>query len=178
MPRLSAIDKMPDDISAEISRLRRAGATMEQIRAKLAELLPGDIALPSRSAVSRHIRKIDILGARIRANRDIANEVLERLGDRAESRLTRLNAELLQSALTALMVGEDGEPATLSAQEAGLLASALQRIASAAKTDAETTARIREEQRREMAQKLDDATRDGFNAKAAEEARRILGFSA
>ena len=56
------------------------------------------------------------------------------------------------------------------------------RIATAQKTDADLVARIREEGRKELEaelkRKLDEAARnDGFDAEAAEEARRILGFA-
>lgn len=181
MARPSSIDRLPDEVREQIGALRRQGRTIDEIMGKLGELLP-EAEQPSRSAVGRHVKRIDVLGERIRASREMANALVDRLGDGGENKMLRLNAELLQTALMDLLVSEDGEPVTLEAKDAAFLATALQRIAGATKTDVELVGKIREEQRREleaeMKRKLDQAAGSkGFNAEAAEEARRILGFA-
>lgn len=177
----SSIDRLPDEVKEEIGRLRRQGRTIDEILGKLRELLPED-QQPSRSAVGRHVKKIEVLGQHMRASREMANALVDRLGEGGENKLLRLNAELMQGVITNLLISEDGDPVTLNPKEAAFLANALQRIATAQKTDADLVGKLREEQRRvveaEMKKKLDEAEgRDGFNAEAAEEARRILGFA-
>lgn len=181
MAKPSSIDRLPEEVREEIGRLRRQGRTIDEILQKLRELLPAD-QQPSRSAMGRHVKKIEVLGSRIRASREMANALVDRLGDGGENKLLRLNAELMQGVITNLLVSDDGEPVTLDPKDAAFLANALQRIATAQKTDADLVARIREEGRKELEaelkRKLDEAARnDGFDAEAAEEARRILGFA-
>lgn len=181
MPKPSSIDRLPEEIREEIGKLRRQGRTIDEILDKLRELLPED-QQPSRSAVGRHVKKIEVLGARIRASREMANALVDRLGDGGENKLLRLNAELMQGVITNLLVSDDGEPVTLGPKEAAFLANALQRIATAQKADADLVGKIRDEQRKEieaeMKRKLEEAAGSGgFDAEAAEEARRILGFA-
>jgi len=147
MARPSSIDRLPDQVREQIGALRRQGSTIDEIMAKLGELLAG-AETPSRSALGRHVKRIDVLGDRIRASREMANALVDRLGDDGENKMLRLNAELLQSALMDLLVSEDGEPVTLEAKDAAFLATALQRIAGATKTDADLTLKIREEAER------------------------------
>ena len=147
MSRLSSIDRLPEEVRERIGQLRREGRTIDEIMAKLAELVDAG-EQPSRSAIGRHIKRIDVLGERIRASREMANALVDRLGDDGENKMLRLNAELMQSAVMNLLVGEDGEPVTLDAKDASFLATALQRIAGAAKTDADLTLKIREEAER------------------------------
>jgi hypothetical protein len=181
MARLSSIDRLPDEAKELIGALRRQGRTIDEILAKLRELLPAD-QQPSRAALGRHTQRLDVIGARILERRAMANALVDRMGEGAENKLTRLNAELLEGILNDMMADEDGEQVTLEPQDAMFLASTLRQIAQTKRIDADHVVKLRDQHRKEleaeMKKKLDAATGGkGFNAAAAEEARRILGFA-
>ena len=88
MGRPSSIDQLPEEIRAEIGRLRGMGWTIDQILEKLRELLD---SAPSRSALGRHIAGMDKLGERMRRSRQVAEALVRELGDAPESRAARLN---------------------------------------------------------------------------------------
>lgn len=178
MAKPSSIKRLPEQIQEEIGKLRRQGRTIDEILDKLHELLPED-QQPSRSAMGRHVQKIETLGKHLRASREMANALVDRLGDGGENKLLRLNAELMQGVITSLLITPEGEQVVLDPKDAAFLANALQRIASAQKTDADLVSRIREEQRlileTDMANKLDKtAKKAGASAEMIESIKREL----
>ncbi len=64
MARPSSVDQLPDDIRAEIGRLRMQGVTIDGILVHLRQL--HGATQVSRSALGRHIKGIEKLGERIR----------------------------------------------------------------------------------------------------------------
>ena len=141
MGRPSSIDQLPEEIRAEIGRLRGMGWTIDQILEKLRELLD---SAPSRSALGRHIAGMDKLGERMRRSRQVAEALVRELGDAPESRAARLNIELLHGAVMDLfMKAGDGEPvdgdgaAALAGNPEGvmMLAKALDHLSKASKTN-------------------------------------------
>ena len=141
MSRPSSVDKLPEEVRAEIGRLRGMGWTIDQILEKLRELLD---SAPSRSALGRHIAGMDKLGERMRRSRQVAEALLRELGDAPESRAARLNIELLHGAVMDLfMKAGDGEPvdgdgaAALAGNPEGvmMLAKALDHLSKASKTN-------------------------------------------
>ncbi len=141
MPRPSSVDKLPEEVRAEIGRLRGMGWTIDQILEKLRELLD---QAPSRSALGRHIQGMDKLGERMRRSRQVAEALVRELGDAPESRAARLNIELLHGAIMDLfMKAGDDEPvdaegmAALQGQPEGvmMLAKALDHLSRASKTN-------------------------------------------
>ena len=142
MARPSSIDKLPDEVRAEIGKLRQVGWTIDQIVEHLRGLLD---KAPSRSAVGRHVQSLEKLGERMRRSRQVAEALVRELGDAPESNAARLNIELLHSAILDLfMKAADGESeidkfgrATLDGNPEGtmMLAKALDHLSRASKTN-------------------------------------------
>lgn len=147
--RPSSIDDLPDELRAEIGRLRTQGATIDRIVEHL-RALHG--AAPSRSAVGRHVKKMEKVGERIRRSREVSEALVRQLGDAPASRTAQLNIELLQSTVLDIfskadedMDGVDeGGQAALAGNPQGimLLAKAIDHLTHASKTDADFVAKV------------------------------------
>ncbi len=146
MSRPSSIDQMPEEIRAEIGRLRTQGCTIDAIVQHLRSYYG---RAPSRSALGRHIKGMDALGEKMRRSRQVAEALVRELGDAPESRTARLNIELLHSAILDLHmrladgeeVDEEGRAALGGNPEgAMLLAKALDHLAKASKTNVDFVA--------------------------------------
>jgi hypothetical protein len=139
--RPTSIDRMPPEVRDWIGRLRDQGRTLDEIVAKLREL---DLdALPSRSAVYRHLKRAEEVAAKVRESRTVAEAVVRQLGEGEPDRVTRLNIELMHNAVFAVVTRVvDGEPVTLSPMEAMQLAKALDHLGKAAKDDVARTIAI------------------------------------
>lgn len=167
MARLSTIDQLPPEVREEIGRLRQAGRTIDQILGKLREL---DIDPPSRSALGRHVKQLDQIGEELRRSRTVAEALVERFGDAPESKSARVNIELMQALVMKCLVDEDGGVVALDAKEAMFMASALQKLAGAAKADVDREVKIRKELGARVAKAVDaiagEAERDAKLSKA------------
>lgn len=140
--RPSSIDRLPEEVRDWIGRLRDQGRTLDEIIAKLREL---DVeALPSRSALHRHLQKAEIIAERLRKSRAVADVIVRRLGDAEPDKATRLNIELMHQAVFDMLstAGEDGEPVTLEPMQVMLMAKALDHLGKASKDDVARTVAI------------------------------------
>lgn len=140
--RPSSIDRMEPEVRDWIGRLRDQGRTLDEIIAKLREL---DIeALPSRSALHRHLQKADAIAERLRKSRAVADVIVRRLGDAEPDKATRLNIELMHQAVFDMLStdGEDGEPVVLEPMQVMLMAKALDHLGKASKDDVARTVAI------------------------------------
>jgi ribosomal protein L14 len=141
--RPSSIDRMDPQVRDWIGRLRDQGRTLDEIIAKLREL---DLdALPSRSALHRHLQKAEEVAERIRKSRAVADVIVRRLGESDPDKTTRMNIELMHNVLFEIASrtsDEDGEPVTFEPMEAMLLAKALDHLGKAAKDDVARTVTI------------------------------------
>lgn len=141
--RPSSIDRMPPEVRDWIGRLREQGRTLDEIIAKLREL---DVAaLPSRSALHRHLQQAEAVAERLRKSRAVADVIVRRLGDAEPDKTTRLNIELMHQAMFDMMSGvnaEDGEAVTLDPMQVMLLAKALDHLGKASKDDIARTVAI------------------------------------
>ena len=182
MPRASSIDRLPEDVQALIGTLRQRGWTIDQIHAHLTDLLD---KAPSRSAVGRHVKGLAQLGERLRRSRQVAEALVEQLGDAPESRSNRLALEVCHSAILDLFmraddaeVGEAGGAGPVGDAETAMLAKALDHLASARKKDADTTLRLKKEFAAELEKKLDqvqgEASREQMTPAQALERVRAL----
>jgi hypothetical protein len=160
----SSIDKLPEEIRAEIGRPRIQGRTIMEI----VEHLQGMDVNVSKSALGRHVKSMAALRERLLNSRNIATALVSQFGDQPDNKLQRLNLELMQGivmqAVTRIDENEDGEPqpATFSPEETMFLASALQKLASAQKTDTDRTIIVRREMAAEAAKAVDRvAKREG-----------------
>ncbi|MBB5046779.1 ribosomal protein L14 [Rhodopseudomonas rhenobacensis] len=182
--RPSSIDRMPPEVRDWIGRLRDQGRTLDEIIAKLREL---DIdALPSRSALHRHLQKAEEVAERIRKSRAVADVIVRRLGESDPDKTTRMNIELMHNVLFEIASrtsDEDGEPVTFEPMEAMLLAKALDHLGKAAKDDVSRTVVIEKraaDRARAEAVKAIDAVGDekGLSADTIEQIKaKILGVT-
>ena len=179
MGRQSSIKRLPPEIRELIGQLRAGGRTIEEIRAKLQELL-GDAA-PSQSAVGRWTKQLDKISEEINRNRHIAEALVERFGERADNRAARMNIELMHAMITKLMFNEEGTGVELTPQDAYFLGTSLQRLAAAQKLDQERTLKLQQEAAKKAVEKAADravesATEAGLSADMAASLRRdVLG---
>lgn len=174
MGRRSSIDRLPAAVRDKIGSLRQEGRTIDEIMAKLDELNV-DV---SRSAVGRHCKRLESIQASIRQSRTIAEAIVKDYGDEdKENKVARANIEVLHSILFRMMGSEDGEPVTLDAKDAMFLATSLEKLTKAEKTDFEKEMKLRDKIREKAEKNLEKtAQKKGFSKEVIETIRReILG---
>lgn len=141
--RPSSIDRLPQEVRDWIGRLRDQGCTIDEIITKLREL--DKDAVPSRSALGRHLKKAEEVAERIRKSRAVADVIVRRLGESDPDKTTRMNIELMHNILFELATrtsDEDGEPVTFEPMEVMLLAKSLDHLGKASKDDVARTVAI------------------------------------
>lgn len=148
MARPSKIDRLPVEIREKIGELRRNGATIDEILAAL------DVAI-GRSTMGRHIQKLDVIAARMQESRAVAEALVQRFGDAPESRVARMNIELMHGNLMGLLAGADGEAVTLEPQDAMFIGRCLKDLAQASKADADLTVKLRQQIEADLKQKAE-----------------------
>lgn len=179
MARKSSIDRLPPEVQALIGELRRGGRTIDEILDKLRELAVG----VSRSALGRHVKQFDAIVEQLQQSRTIAEAIADRFGDRADDKMARANIEMMHALMMKLMVSEKGDTVELDPQDAMFLATALQRLSGAAKTDVDRTMKLEERiAARERSKAADTAatvaTEAGLSKSTVEDIRaKILGVS-
>ena len=156
MSRPSSIDELPDEIKSEIGRLRIQGATIDRIVEHLRGLVgtSAGVEPPSRSAVGRHVKKMAVVGERLRRSRDVAEALAREMDGAPVSKMVQLNIELLHGAVFDLFSQsadgiEDvdaGGRAALAGNPKGMmeLAKALDHLTHASKTDMEFVRQVEE----------------------------------
>lgn len=156
MARPSSIDRQPGPVRESIGAWRQDGKTLDEIL----DALEAEFGVRlSRSALHRHVQGMEKALASITRSRHIAEAVIAANGHEPDSKAARANFNLLQSALTDILlapdrVDEDGEviPGGIVSTKQGLeLSQALERLSRARRHDAELMARLREEARKEIA---------------------------
>jgi hypothetical protein len=178
----SSIDRLPEEVRAQIGKLRVQGRTIDEIMDHLRAL---DVEI-SRSALGRHVKGLAALRERMEHSRNMALALVDRFGDQSDNRLQRLNLELMHSVvmqtITATSDGEDGEPqpVTFSPEDAMFLARALAQLASAAKTDSDRVLIARREALKQAAGAVKDSAKEaGLSAETADFImKKILGVAA
>jgi hypothetical protein len=176
--RPSSIDRLPEEVRGAIAGLRRQGRTLDEILDHLKAL---DVEV-SRSALGRHIKSMAEIGEQLRRSETMAKFIVEKFGEETDDRVGRANMRILQGALLEILteerIGEDGEPVTLSAEEAKSISLSLQRLVSSQRVDAERQLKLRQAFEDEARKKLDAGARSGdIDPDAVERAKRILGFA-
>ena len=183
MGRLSKIDKLPPEIREEIGRLRQAGRSIDEILAHLGEL-GGPAAAIKRSPLGRHVKTLDEAGETLRQSRAIAEALTVKLGDQPESRVQRLNIEMMHGIVFRTLLaqasspeGEDGEEVTFSAKDMKLLSETLRNVATADKMHVDQALKIEALALQKAASRVDGlAKKEGWSAETARRARaEILG---
>ncbi len=145
--RPSSIDRLPEEIRAEVGRLRVQGRTIDEI---LAHLRTMDVEV-SRSALGRHVKRMSTARERMKHSREMATALVSQFGDQPDNQLARLNLELMHGVVMQTIMAtaedEDGEaqPVTFSPEDARFLADALAKLATAEKTNADRTLKLKQE---------------------------------
>jgi hypothetical protein len=172
--RPSTIDRLPPEIREEIGRLRDRGKSIDEILKKLRELTEEP---PSRSALGRHVQKLDQLGEKLRRSRSLAEGLAQGLGDKPVDTVTRASIELLHDAIfdvlqdAAMAEGEEGEELrrmVRNPRAAALLAETIERLTKASRHNVELVEKIEA--------RATKKAKEGA-AKAAEAAGREQGLS-
>jgi hypothetical protein len=151
--RPSSIDRLPEEIRAEVGRLRVQGRTIDEI---LAHLKTMDVEV-SRSALGRHVKRMTTARERMKHSREMATALVSQFGDQPDNQLARLNLELMHGVVMQTIMAtaedDDGEPqpVTFSPEDARFLADALAKLASAEKTNVDRTLKLKQEATKEAA---------------------------
>lgn len=134
----SSIDRLDPDIRALINKLRiDHGWTIDEILARLAEMGARDI--PSRSALGRHVRSLEDVGADLRETQVYAEALAKEAGSKNAGQLLDVNAQLLHANMFKLLLAEkDGEGIQLDSKQAKEFSEALRNLALMRKTELDT----------------------------------------
>ena len=165
----SSIDRLEEEIRSEITRLRMQGCTIDQIVAHLRTM--HGVTSVSRSAVGRHIKRLDKATERIRQSRQDAEALKATFGDAPESTIARVNIEMMHSLLFGLVSGGDDEDGTealkaLASNPQGIafISKAMKDLAAASKVNedflAQVEKRIREKARLEAVKAVEAVGRE------------------
>ena len=148
--RPGTIDRLDPEIKRLISDLRiEKGWTIDQIREELLKL--GQPV--SRSALARHTKSIEEIGAELRHSREMAKALVESAPVGDDAKIEQLNLELMHSMVLRLLTATNaGEMITLDPENTMFLARALGQLAGARKTDADRRRKDREEAKKELLQ--------------------------
>lgn len=110
----STVDRLPEEIRAEIGALRQQGLTIDEILTHLRHL--GAVQI-SRSALGRHVKNMEVVGEKLRRSRMLSEAWAKGLGDAPESAAARMNIELIHTLMLDMMLGA-GDSETVGADAA------------------------------------------------------------
>jgi len=103
----------------------------------------------SRSALHRHVSKVERMGAKLRQSRAMTEALVKELGpDATEGKQGRLLVEVLRTLVfnhLSAQIGGDDDAAGLESRDLSFLAKALKDMASASKIDLDRELKIRED---------------------------------
>lgn len=183
--RLSKVDLLPDSIREQLHQmLREKRHTQEEIREAINALidehnLPEDMQL-SRTGLNRYASRMEKVGAKIRASREMAEVWAAKLGSAPTSDVGKLLMEFVKTLAfeTSMSMAEDDKP--VAPKALGQLALVAQRLEAAAMTSHKREKAIRDAFAQEMAEKTEELVRTGgLSGGAADTIKReILGISA
>lgn len=177
----STIDILPEEVRNEIARLRQT-KTIDEILAHLRLL---DVSV-SRSALGRHVKKLDEIAEKMQRSRDMATALVSRFGDQPENHLHRLNLELMQSLVMDVITGAETDPETgeikpvvLDPEAVMFLARSLKDLSTAQKTDADRIMKAKETALKQAATAVEKVGKTkGLTADTVAEIRKaVLGVT-
>lgn len=182
--RLSKVDLLPDSIREQLHQmLREKRYTQEEIREAINALidehnLPEEMQL-SRTGLNRYAIRMEKVGAKIRASREMAEVWAAKLGSAPTSDVGKLLMEFVKTLAfeTSMSMAEDDKP--VAPKALGQLALVAQRLEAAAMTSHKREKAIRDAFAQEMAEKTEELVRTGgLSGGAADTIKRdILGIS-
>lgn len=164
----SKVERLPEEAREAVGRLLKAGRTLDEIMAKLAELDIPAADMPSRSGLGRWAKQHGAIVEEMQRQAAISEALVSRFGEAGDTRTARLNIAMMQGILSRLMFSEEGQIVTLDAKDAMFLSSAIKNLTGASKDDTD----------REMKIRLDAEKRaKAAAAKAVEQEGRAAGLS-
>ena len=182
--RLSKVDLLPDNIREQLHQmLQEKRHTQEEIREAINALidehnLPEEMQL-SRTGLNRYASRMEKVGAKIRASREMAEVWAAKLGSAPTSDVGKLLMEFVKTLAfeTSMSMAEDDKP--VAPKALGQLALVAQRLEAAAMTSHKREKAIRDAFAQEMAEKTEELVRTGgLSGGAADTIKReILGIS-
>lgn len=150
--RKSSVDQLPEPLRDVLEQLLKENRyTLDEITEHMRQLGAG----LSRSAIGRFSRKMDDELAEVRQVREVASYWGQQLKDNPEGDVGRLLIQMLQTVARRHigdLMGPDAK--TPNAMELMLLGKALQSTISAEKMSAERELKIRDSERKRMAEEL------------------------
>lgn len=182
--RASKIDLLPEPIREQLhAMLRDKRHTQEEIREAINELidthnLPADMQL-SRTGLNRYATRMEKVGSKIRASREMAEVWAAKLGSAPTSDVGKLLMEFVKTLAfeTSMSMAEEDEPVTPKAL--GQLALVAQRLEAATTASHRREKEIRAAFAEEAAETAEKITKQaGLTAETAADIRRqILGIA-
>ncbi|HBC0987579.1 TPA: DUF3486 family protein [Escherichia coli] len=182
--RSSKIDLLPEPVREQLhAMLRDKRHTQEEIREAINELidshgLPADMQL-SRTGLNRYASRMEAVGAKIRASREMAEVWAAKLGSAPTSDVGKLLMEFVKTLAfeTSMSMAEEDEPVTPKAL--GQLALVAQRLEAAAMASHKREKEIRAAFAAEAAATAEKITKQaGLSAETAADIRKqILGIA-
>jgi hypothetical protein len=177
MPKRGFAARLPKDLREELDRqIADARLTVDEVWAWLRDR---GVEV-GRSSVHRHMQSVEEVAAEMRQAREAATALVQQLGPDAEKgNVGKLLIEVVQN--IAFKISRETllnpEGPGLDMEALMFLASTVQKLSSAEKTDADRVAKLRAEWAKEAARKVDDFGRkQGWSAETARLAReQILG---
>lgn len=161
MGRQSTIAKLPPDVRAKLEQMVRDGShTIDEIVAEV-QGMGGEV---KRTAVGDFKKKMEASLARVREARDVAGVWVKNLGEEEDSKGGQLLMQLLHTIAFQTLADLGGQQDGAEPMDIMLLSKAIKDLAGAQKTDLEFRTKLREQFKREMAERA---------AAAAEEAVKI-----
>lgn len=160
MPRPSSIQRLPAEIREAIGRLRAGGRTIDEIREHLEQM---EVEV-SRSALGRHVKHLDKLGARLNQSRALAEGLVRQLGDEPGDKVARVNIELLHTFLADTLAaaddegsehGEEARAALRNPKGAALFAEAVERLTKASRHNQDFVLKLEERVKKEAARSVE-----------------------
>src|ERR1044072_443387 len=120
--------------------------------------------LPSRSALGRHVKSLEEIGAQLRHSREVANPLGAQVGDQPEDKMAGLNIELMHSMILRLVTATndegDGAPITFGPEDVMFLTRSLQALAGARKTSSELALKLKREAAIAAAKAVDEVAQE------------------
>ncbi|CAM7889582.1 Mu-like prophage FluMu protein gp27 [Citrobacter freundii] len=182
--RPSKIDLLPDSIRDQLHQmLREKRHTQEEIREAINELidchdLPEDMQL-SRTGLNRYASRMEEVGSKIRASREMAEIWAAKLGSAPTSDVGKLLLEFVKTLAFETSISLAEQEKTVEPKALGQLALVAQRLEAAAMTSHKREQEIRKAFAEEAADTAEKITKQaGLSEETAADIRRqILGIA-
>lgn len=174
----STIARLPKEVRSEIGALREAGHTLDEILSHLREMRGVDV---SRSALGRYTKKQQVLREAVTRSHIMADALSRSFGDGRVSKVLQASIELLHSMLMKHMIIVEGDSADdnenrLKTSDFMLMATALEKLSKAAKTDFDQRLKEALEQERRQTQEQTAAAIEVTGRKQGLSAETIEAF--